>query len=200
MSPSEIVFQFLPLAQSPIISVGFGTSFAFKSALGSPTSGVLNTTSLLPRRTIAQCCSARTPSRKDIVCIPLYVPAQKRLRVGTRRSGCSGTVPETRGGRFLSHFTIMSAHINHKCAGRRFICTNLLLLHATCASRSERVVLAGDFNKGAHRSKTGQVSPIEAVSAPALAPWPTVRHEPLMGARRRRVAQVLRLPQFTSHS
>ena len=76
MSPSEIVFQFLPLAQSPIISVGFGTSFAFKSALVSPTSQILNTSSLLPRRTIAQSCSTRTPSRKDIVCIPLYVPAQ----------------------------------------------------------------------------------------------------------------------------
>ena len=130
MSPSEIVFQFLHLAQSPIISVGLGTSFAFKRALSSSTSRVLNTSSLLPRRTIAQSCSTRTPStRKDIVCTPLYVPAPN-----DSEWALEGLVARARFRRPVedgfSHFTITSVYINHKCAGRRFICTNLLLL--TC--------------------------------------------------------------------
>ena len=67
----------------------FGTSFAFKRALGSPTSQVLNTSSMMPRRTIAQSCSTRP-------CMFLH----QTTRVGTRRSGCLGTGSESCGGVF----------------------------------------------------------------------------------------------------
>ena len=71
--------------------------------------------------------------------------------------------------------------------------------HATCASRSAGLLLTGHVSKGAHSSKTGQASQIEATFA-----RPTFRGQHIAlahdGDKAAPKARVLRLPLFTSHS
>ena len=82
--------------------------------LVSPITRVLKTSSLLPRRTIAQSCSTRTPSRrKDTVCIPLTVPAQNDCEWALEGLVARARFRRPVDGGF-SHFTIMSVHINHQ--------------------------------------------------------------------------------------
>ena len=174
MSPSEIVFQFLPPAQSPIISVCFVTSFAFKTALGSPTSQVLNTSSLLPRRTIAQSCSTGTLSRKDIVCIPLYVPAKNDSEWALECLVARVRFQRPVEGGFC-HFTTTNAHIKPQV---RWPTSHL---HQLCAVDTQPVrqgVRASSSRVNSTRVRTGakRTTSHQSKQCPPL-PWFSGQHK-----------------------
>ena len=72
------------------------------------------------------------------------------------------------------YFSILNDHVTQKCAARRSICINLLLLMRSRCVQEGVTLLTGYFNKGVQRGRLGEPSPLEAAFSRAPVPWPSL--------------------------
>ena len=98
---------------------------------------------------------------RDVMTKPIMVPEKQ-----SAEGALEGIVVKGRFRRPVAgdwhHFSILNDHVNQKCAARRSICINLLLLIRSWCVQEGVTVLAGVFYKGAQRGRLGEPYPLEA--------------------------------------